>query len=201
VQEVLGALNSSPPKTDPPAHTRSQLNDNRSRPEDIQGQATHQAPKNEVKNLVCDEVSAKASTAKKQNVVVTRAAFKKLCKNLQWHETKGKGFKYVNYQNFIKKYPNEHRVLSNLGMTFAQLGVFIHDFLEADAQAEESGIRETLPKYYSEWLVVLKQFDEGGHEEDADEPTLEERRFVTGTRPADGKSSRSGECKYSAYEE
>jgi hypothetical protein len=170
VQEVLGALNSSPPKTT--AHTSSQLIDNRS--EDIQRQGTYQVPQNEVINLVCDEVSTKASAAKKQNVVVTRAAFKKLCKNLQWHETKGKGFKYVNYQNFIKKYPNEHRVLSNLGMTFAQLGVFIHDYLEADTPAEEFGIRETLPKYYSEWLVVLKQFDEGAHEKDADEPTLEE---------------------------
>ncbi len=175
VQDVLGGLNSS--KKSPPEEAKSEIRSTLSGETSQIGNkprtSSEQPPKGPV--LVYDEVSKNvAGKRKKENILVTRAAFKRLCQNLKWHETKGKGFKYENYQNFAKKYQKEYDILSSLGMSFAHLGVFIYDYLQADPEAEVFQIRETVPKYYSDWLVVLTRFYSKANEEDAVEPTLSE---------------------------
>ncbi len=126
---------------------------------------------NEPPILIVDEVSERTSKARK--IAANRAAFKRLVKTLKWHESKkGRGFKFVNYENFRKKYPEEFKTLTSIGMNFANLGVFLHDFLTNDPASEEFGLRETPPTYYSDWFVVLVKFRNELDEEI--EPTLDE---------------------------
>jgi len=127
--------------------------------------------------LVVDEISEGAAEQRKtEKAMVKRAAFKVLCRNLQWHESgKGKGFKFVNYQNFQKKYSEEFRTLISMGMNYANLGIWLHDYLEVDTEAEKFGLRETKPRYFSEWLTVLTTMGaDPGEEEEVREPTKEE---------------------------
>lgn len=105
-------------------------------------------------------------------VLKRRTAFKRLCNNLKWTESAlGRGFKFTNYENFKKKYPAESAVLIECGMSFAHLEIFIHEFLTTDPEAEAFGIRETHPRYWSDWLSVLTKFTSTDPHEDELEPS------------------------------
>ena len=85
-----------------------------------------------------------------------RDAFEQLANSLRWYETYKKIFTEISYKNLTKKYTEVWRNLEAAGMTYGNLGKFIHEYMKLEA----SGNFDTMLEFTgngSELLRVLKR--------------------------------------------
>ena len=79
-------------------------------------------------------------------------------RTLRWYESSGRPqFCLLAYEQFGRNYPQEFRILTAAGISYANLGEFVFDTMRLEGSGRWENLKYTVPNGNTEWIVVLRR--------------------------------------------